>query len=73
MGTNTVGAKRFTLQFVCDNDSFGATEEERNEEIARILREVSSRILVGGEFRQHKNVCDANGNIVGTFVLKEER
>ena len=62
--------KRFTLQMTCDNDAF---EAETDAEIVRILREVANRIERGDSYSTFRNIHDANGNIVGTFALKEER
>lgn len=62
--------KRFQLQITCDNAAF---ESETDVEIARILREVADRIERGDSYSTFRNIHDANGNIVGTFALKEER
>ena len=63
--------KRFTLQMTCDNDAFDTTVP--HFEIVRILREVADRIESGDTFDKHRNIKDWNGNVVGTFTLKEEQ
>lgn len=62
--------KRFQLQFTADNAAF---DPDPNPEIVRILRAVADRIESGDSFNTFRNIHDDNGNIVGTFALKEER
>ena len=59
---------KFTLSFSTDNDAFYNDEDG---EIARILRALADRVEGGDIAAQHRNVSDINGNIVGTYVLKE--
>lgn len=62
--------RRFTLQLTAENAVF---RNEPDAEIVRILREVANRIERGDSYSTFRNIHDANGNIVGTFALKEER
>ena len=67
-------ANKFMLQITTGNDAFGepGSDEERRE-IARILRETADRIALGSEdIGFFRNLRDLNGNIVGTFALKDE-
>jgi hypothetical protein len=59
---------KFTLSFNTDNDAF---YDDENGEIARILRDLADRIDRGDIASQHRNASDRNGNIIGTYVLKE--
>lgn len=59
---------KFTLSFSTDNDAFYNDEDG---EIARILRDLADRVEGGDIAAQHRNVRDINGNVVGTYVLKE--
>lgn len=61
--------KRFTLAFDCNNAAFA--DDERTE-IARVLMDVAALVERGEWMEKHRNVLDANGNIIGTFILKEE-
>ena len=56
---------QFLININVDNEAF----EDRNEEVASILRNVWKRV-VAGEADQglHQNILDRNGNVVGTFV-----
>lgn len=61
---------KFTLEIECDNEAFGETNEDRCEEIARILRRVAERLQTNvygaGAVR---GVVDANGNTVGDWSI----
>lgn len=60
--------KIFTLKIACENDAFAG---DAPAEIARILRDVADRVERGAaDTGMHRNVHDANGNVVGTFALK---
>ena len=59
---------KFTLSFSTDNDAF---YDDENGEIARILRDLADRIDRGDIAFLHRNILDGNGNIIGTYVLKE--
>jgi hypothetical protein len=59
---------QFCLQIACDNAAF---EEDMAGELARILREVASRIEAGEDCGSFVNIRDINGNVVGSFALKE--
>lgn len=61
--------QRFHLTITAENAAF---YPDPAPEIARILREVANRIEAGESFDKYRNLHDANGNIVGTFALKEE-
>jgi hypothetical protein len=60
---------QFRLQIACDNAAF---EDNMGGELARILREVASRIERGEDCGSFVNVRDINGNVVGSFALKSE-
>jgi hypothetical protein len=64
-------SKQFTLRFDTGNAAFGDTPEQCNEEIVHILRTIAARIEDGDRFDTYRNIMDTNGNIVGTFALKE--
>lgn len=57
----------FTLNIRCDNDAF---QPDPEFEISRILRELSFRIKEERPTGKYKNLHDANGNIVGTYRLR---
>lgn len=63
---------KFTLNITeLGNAAFGESPEEKNAEIARILKQVAFDLkhsLIVSYF--HQNMKDINGNIVGTYVLK---
>ena len=59
---------KFILSFRTDNDAFHNNE---NREIARILRHLADRVENSNISAYHSDVKDINGNIVGTYVLKE--
>ena len=60
---------KFTLSINTDNDAFeGAPEIE----VARILREVAAKISTVGLPDSYRNMTDINGNIVGTYVHRED-
>jgi hypothetical protein len=58
--------------FSTANDAFGADDETRNFETARILREIANRVLIGSFARNEKEtVRDTNGNTIGHFVVDD--
>ena len=59
----------FQLQIHTDNAAF--QDGNVDCEIARILREVACRIESGDSYSTFRNLHDIDGNIVGTFALKE--
>lgn len=65
-------AKMFRLSIECDNAAFD--DENCTAEIATILRAVAARVENGEEadFFKYRNVQDVNGNVCGTFRLKDE-
>ncbi len=56
----------FRLQITCDNAAF---DEGMATELARILRDLASRLERGEDFSKYRNLRDINGNIVGTAKL----
>lgn len=50
----------------------GAAFDPPEHELARLLRSVADRIESGDSFDMYRNIIDINGNVVGTFALKEE-
>lgn len=58
---------QFRLTINCDNSAFDETPEQ---ELARCLREVATRLERGEDFGHFRNISDANGNIVGQCALK---
>ena len=59
---------KFRLQITCDNHAF---EDNAAPELARILRDLASRLERGENFDMYRNLFDLNGNIVGQCALKE--
>ena len=59
---------KFTLSFNTDNDAF---YNDENGEIARILHAVADKVHNFNLSAFHSDVRDSNGNIIGTYVLKE--
>lgn len=51
----------------CSNAAFGETPEERQEELARVLTGIASRIRREGI--DDMPVMDANGNRVGSVLV----
>lgn len=65
----------FRLTIETDNAAFEDTMEIGRGpawEIARILREVATRIDAG-DIGKARDIRDINGNVVGQFELKQER
>ena len=65
--------KIFTLRITeLDN---GAFENDLDGEIGRILNNLALRIKYDHHALEplHQNLRDSNGNVVGTYVLKEEK
>lgn len=54
-----------TIEFTTDNAAF---EDDRAVEIARILRDLADKILLG---RTSGPIRDINGNRVGTFDAED--
>lgn len=65
-------ANKFMLNITTGNASFGDNEWEERAELSRILREVADRINNGDDIGMFRNIKDIDGNIVGTFALKDE-
>lgn len=71
---------QFKLTFNCDNSAFRDSvtgnvmhdSPDTQVEVARILREVANRIESGDYFDMYRNIKDINGNIVGTYAMKDE-
>lgn len=61
---------KFKLNFDCDNSAFGDDIFSRNEEIKRILLEVSKNLENGYEFFP---VYDVNGNKIGKYDTIEDQ
>jgi hypothetical protein len=55
-----------TVNVRTDNDAF---EQDRIGELARILRELASRIERMEATGKFQNILDMNGNVVGTWKL----
>jgi hypothetical protein len=62
--------KKFVVSFRCDGAAFEGDNERT--EIARCLMDIAAKVERGEWIEKHRNVLDENGNIIGTFVLKEE-
>ena len=64
--------KKFTLRITeLDGEAF---KNDPHAEIGRILSALALRIKYDNQFLGplHQNLCDSNGNVVGTYVLKDE-
>lgn len=61
---------KFTIQITTDNDAF--QERFLVIELSRILKVISKEIVDGRDFGYHQNARDINGNVVGTYALKED-
>ncbi|MCW1844150.1 hypothetical protein [Prosthecomicrobium hirschii] len=59
---------RFTLDIETENAAFGETDQERRDEVARILIETANKIKAGA---WHGAARDANGNRVGSFGTED--
>ena len=59
---------RFQLEIICDNTAFDDSPEE---EVSRILRELSTRVW-NGAAPDDGLVFDTNGNSVGTWRFGHE-
>ncbi len=55
------------IHFDTDNASFGETEEERREEIAKTLESLARKIRNGYDAGL---VMDTNGNRIGSFSIE---
>jgi hypothetical protein len=67
-------AKKFTLRFECESAAF-VDEGDPSFEIARVLRDIAARVETGELHKQpgyHKNAIDWNGNVIGTYVIRDE-
>lgn len=61
---------KFTLNIECDNAAFtGDIDDSRNDETARILREIAKQLDAG---YVKGFAFDLNGNRVGTYNFHEE-
>lgn len=60
---------KFHLYVTCDNAAF---EESVPAELARILRNVATRLERGEDCGSFRSILDVNGNVVGSFALKSE-
>lgn len=62
---------RFKLQIACDNAAF---EDDRATELARILRDLASRLERGEKLEGPGCIVrDINGNFVGTATIARVR
>ncbi len=59
---------QFTLTFSTDGDAFWT---DGDHEVARILRDLATKIEAEGAHPQSRTVRDINGNTVGTYQLTE--
>jgi hypothetical protein len=59
---------QFTLTFSTDGDAFWT---DGDGEVARILRDIATKIEADGAHPQSRTVRDINGNTVGTYQLTE--
>lgn len=72
---------RFHLTIRMDNAAFEYNPEEqtpnqRDHELARILREVAAKIEWGHDYATYQTIFDVNGNDVGFYIaspLRESR
>ena len=60
----------FKIEVVCGNAAFGETDDDRNSELARILRTAASK-LESGKFPEY--LFDVNGNCVGGGKIVNRR
>jgi hypothetical protein len=58
---------RFSLKFKCVNAAFGETEEDRNEAIAIILRNIMENVKSG---QISGRISDFNGNLIGSYGME---
>jgi len=62
----------FTLEIRTENAAFGETDEDRREELSRLLRQTADRLLSGMlSGRLDGALTDSNGNRVGAWNLTE--
>ena len=59
---------KFTLTIDTDNAAFGDSDEERANEVARILRELASAHEQAGDTLAYYALRDFNGNTVGVWA-----
>lgn len=55
----------FKLYIECENDLFANSEQDRDFEVARILREIAEDLEQGAPYSSA--VRDGNGNVVGKY------
>lgn len=58
---------QFRLTLNCDNDAFAF---EKQDYIARLLRDVADRLEEGDSCNTWCDIRDVDGNTVGQFALK---
>lgn len=62
----------FTLTISTGNAAFGENDDERREELSRLLRQTADRLLSGMlSGRTEGALIDSNGNRVGAWTLTE--
>jgi hypothetical protein len=61
---------KFVLEINCDNAAFGPDYDARNDEVARILDDLATRLSFG---HVPDTLRDINGNKVGTCEFKGEK
>lgn len=59
----------FKLTISTTNDAFGPADYDRNEEVARILRDAADRLSSGQDYGP---TMDVNGNTTGAFGFVRE-
>lgn len=62
----------FKLSINIDGAAFGDSDEERLDEVARILEETARRVRSGSIANHFTNLYDLNGNAVGQAAFKCE-
>jgi len=60
---------RFYVNFETDNAAFGESDDERDEEVARILDVIKDDLYCTPNVPH--GVHDVNGNTIGTYGFKE--
>ena len=58
------------INIQADNEAF--ENDNREHELARILREIAQRLESGEQFGWFLTIFDVNGNDVGRVALKEQ-
>lgn len=62
-----------TIRIDTDNAAFGETPDDRNAELARIVREISRNILTGSFTYGSETIRDVNGNDIGEWRVSADR